>query len=223
MKTKFLMLAAAAGAAAFASPAMAQEAGDIQLKVVATAVLPEGDIESIPFDNVPLPADFDTAANDNVVPTLAVEYFLTDSFSIETIAGTTQHDVDAFAGLPGAEIVSDGLLLPATFTGKFHFDAGGIKPYVGAGGAYFIWLDADPGAGIVPLGVTDVNLSDELGLVLQAGVDVPLGDNGFGLTLDAKRYFIDTTLTVFVDDTLILETEHSLDPWVLSAGVSFTF
>lgn len=224
MKTKSIMLAAAAGAAVFASPAMAQEAGDIQLKVVGTLVAPDGSISDVEVDNVPLPAGTDTAANDNFVPTIAIEYFLADNFSIETIAGTTQHDVDAVSGLPvGTEVVSDALLLPATMTAKVHFDAGGVKPYLGAGGAYFIWLKDDPGAGIVPLGVTDADLSDEFGFVLQAGVDIPVNDSGFGVTFDAKRYFIDTTLEVRAGNALVLETEHKLDPWVVSAGVSYTF
>lgn len=224
MKLRYLLVAAAS-AVAFASPAVAQDrAGDVQVKVLATGVLPDGEIEQVNVDLVGLPAGTDTAASDNYVPTLAVEYFVTNNFSIETIAGTTQHDVDASAGLPvGTEVVSNALLLPATVTAKAHFDVGGIKPYVGAGGAYFIWLSDRPGAGIVPLGATDADLSDEFGFVLQAGVDVPLGDQGFGLTLDAKRYFIDTTLQVRAGNTLVLETEHNLDPWVLSAGVSYRF
>lgn len=227
MKT-LLMLGGAALALA-ATPAMAQDgetdrAGDIQLKVLGTAVLPDGKITDINVNLPGLPATTQTKASDNFVPTIAVEYFLTDNVSIETIAGVTQHDVDATAGLPvGAELVSDALLLPATVTAKYHFDLGGVKPYVGGGVAYFIWLKDDPGAATLPLGVTDTDLSDEFGFALQAGFDVPLGDDGFGLTFDAKRYFIDTTARWFVGNTLAIETEHKLDPWVLSAGVSYRF
>lgn len=221
---KTLFCVATAAMAMMSSPAMAQEAGDIQLKVLGTFVSPDGGIEEVVVDNVGLPAGTDTAANDNFVPTIAIEYFVSENFSIETIAGTTQHDVDAVSGLPaGTEVVSNALLLPATFTAKAHFDLGGVKPYVGAGGAYFIWLRDRAGAGIVPLGATDANLSNELGFVLQAGVDIPVSANGFGVTLDAKRYFIDTTLQVSAGDTLVLETDHRLDPWVLSAGVSYRF
>jgi outer membrane protein len=207
------------------TPAMAQdEAGDIQLKLVATAVLPDGNITQVNVDAVGLPAGTDTKATDNYVPTIVAEYFFSKNFSIETIAGTTQHDVDTISGFPaGTELVSDALLLPATVTAKAHFDAGGVKPYIGAGAAYFIWLGVDPGAAVVPLGVTDTDLSDELGFVLQAGVDVPVGENGFGVTFDAKRYFIDTTAQWFAGNTLVIETEHKLDPWVLSAGVSYRF
>jgi len=227
MKT-FLMLGGAALALA-AQPAMAQgdetdRAGDIQIKVLGTAVLPDGKITDINVNLPGLPADLQTEASDNFVPTLAVEWFVTENVSIETIAGVTQHDVDTTAGLPaGAELVSDALLLPATVTAKYHFDLGGVKPYVGGGVAYFIWLSDKPGAATLPLGVTDTDLSDEFGFALQAGLDVPLGDDGFGLTFDAKRYFIDTTARWYVGNTLAIETEHKLDPWVLSAGVSYRF
>jgi outer membrane protein len=226
MKT-FLMLAGAAMAMA-ATPAMAQDnddrAGDIQVKVLGTAVLPDGKITDINVNLPGLPATTQTKASDNFVPTLAVEYFLTNNVSIETIAGTTQHDVDAVAGLPaGAELVSDALLLPATVTAKVHFDAGGFKPYLGAGVAYFIWLKDDPGAATLPLGVTETNLSDEFGFALQAGFDLPVNDKGLGLTVDVKRYFIDTTARWFVGNTLAIETEHKLDPWVISAGLAYRF
>ena len=222
---KFLTAAACAGLALAATPAMAQDqAGDIQIKVLGTAVLPDGEIDSVNVDLVGLPAGTDTKASDNYVPTIAIEYFVSENFSIETIAGTTQHDVDTVSGFPaGTELVSDALLLPATVTAKAHFDAGGIKPYVGAGVAYFMWLSDKPGAATVPLGVTDTDLSDEFGFVLQAGVDVPVGDQGFGVTLDAKRYFIGTTAQWYAGNTLVIETDHNLDPWVLSAGVSYRF
>ena len=221
---KYHLAIACAGIALATSPLAAQEAGDVQLKVLGTAVLPDGEIDSVNVDLVGLPAGTDTEANDNFVPTIAAEYFVTNNFSIETIAGTSQHDVDAVSGFaPGTELVSDGLLLPATVTAKAHLNAGGIKPYLGAGAAYFIWLDVDPGAAVVPLGVTRTDLSDEFGFVLQAGVDVPVGESGLGLTLDAKRYFIGTTAQWFAGDTLVIETDHNLDPWILSAGVSYRF
>lgn len=219
------LLTACAGIALASSSAMAQDrAGDVQLKLVGTAVLPDGAIDRVNVDAVGVPAGTDTKASDNYVPTLAIEYFFSDTFSIETIAGTTQHDVDAVSGFaPGAELVSDALLLPATVTAKAHFDTGGVKPYVGAGVAYFIWLDAEPGAVTLPLGVTNTDLSDEFGFVLQAGLDIPVGDDGFGVTFDAKRYFIGTTARWNVNDTLVIETDHKLDPWVLSAGLAYRF
>ncbi|WP_394728743.1 OmpW family protein [Altererythrobacter sp. GH1-8] len=223
---KTLLACSFAGLALAASPALAQDEGQVgrlQIKVLGTGVLPDGKITDVNVDIVGLPADTQTQANDNYVPTIAIEYFLNNNFSIETICCFTQHDVDAVSGLPGAELVSNARLIPATFTAKLHFELAGVKPYVGAGPTYFLWVKDKPGAATVPLGVTDTDLSDELGLALQAGVDIPLGNDGFGITFDAKRYFVDTTARWYVDDTLVIETEHKLDPWVLSAGVSYRF
>lgn len=221
---KWLMGSAAIALSMVAAPVMAQaDDARLQVKVLGTGVLPDGKIKRLDTDIVGLPAGTQTAASDNYVPTIAVEYFFAENFSLETICCLTQHDVDATSGLPGAELVSNGKLIPATITAKYHFDAGGIKPYVGAGATYFLWLDADPGAATLPLGVTNTTLSDELGFVLQAGADIPIGKDGFALSLDAKRYFVDTTARWFAGNTLAIETKHELDPWVLSAGVAYRF
>ena len=221
---KRLFAAMLVGTAMLATPAAAQEEqGNIQVKLLGTIVLPDGAISAVNVDTVGLPADTQTEANDNVVPTLALEYFVSDNFSLETICCMTQHDVDAVSGLPGAELVSNAKLIPATVTAKGHVDLGPVKPYVGAGVAYFLWVDVDPGEATLPLGVTETDLSDEFGFVLQAGIDAPLGDSGFGLTLDAKKYWVGTTARWYAGDALAIETEHDLDPWVLSAGVSYRF
>jgi len=214
----------ALGSLAASGTAMAQDrAGSVQVRVFATAVLPDGKITKFETDLVGLPANTQTKANDNVVPTVAAEYFFTNNFSVETICCLTQHDVDGTTGLPGAELVSDAKLIPATFTAKYHFDLGAIKPYIGAGLTYFIFIDEQPGAATIPLGVTDFDLSNEFGVAVQAGVDIPVNDRGLGISLDAKRYFINTTARWFAGDTVAIQTEHRLDPWVLSAGLAYRF
>ena len=211
-----LTLAAGLGAA----PAQAQDT--LRVKLLATAVLPDGKIKKVDILG-PLPATTQTEANNNVVPTVAIEYFFTSNVSLETICCVTQHDVDVSAGpLTGAEAVSNARVVPATFTLKYHLNPEGIDPYVGAGPTYFIWINDAPGADTIPLGVTSQHLSNELGFALQAGVDVPVGDSAF-LSLDAKRYFIDTTASWYAGTAKVIQTKHKLDPWVLSAGVGFRF
>src|SRR5690606_25894185 len=141
-------------------------------------------------DLIGLPAGTQTEANDNVVPTVAAEYFFTPALSVETICCLTQHDVDGTTGLPGAELVSDAKLIPATVTLKYHFNTGGVSPYVGFGPTLFLFLGEDPGAAAVALGADDFELSNELGLALQAGIDIPVNDRGLAVSLDAKHYFI---------------------------------
>ncbi|MFZ1743555.1 MAG: OmpW family outer membrane protein [Pontixanthobacter sp.] len=220
--TAALALALAAG---ISIPAQAQDdKGPLQIKLLGTAVLPDGKITDVRTDLVGLPANTQTKANNNVVPTIAVEYFFNDNFSLETICCVTQHDVDAVSGLPGAELVSDAKLIPATLMLKYHLNTeGGIKPYVGAGAAYFIFFNEKPGATTIGLGVDDFNLTNEFGFALQAGVDIPVNDEGLALSLDAKRYFINTDATWYVAGTPVIETTHKLDPWVLSAGLAYRF
>lgn len=221
---KRMIASAAALLAATATPVYAQDGQrQIQVKVLGSAVLTDGRITRVDRDVVGLPATLQTRSNDNAVPTVAVEYFFSDRISAETICCMTQHDVDAVAGLPGAELVANAKVVPATVTVKYHVPLGAAKPYVGVGPAYFLWLDSKPGAATVPLGVTRQTLSDELGLVVQTGVDVPLNSRGLGLSLDAKRYFINTTARWYAGQTVAIETRHTLDPWVLSAGLAWRF
>ncbi len=44
-----------------------------------------------------------------------------------------------------------------------------------------------------------------------------------GLSFDAKRYFVDTTATFRAGNAVALRSEHELDPWVISAGLSLRF
>lgn len=218
-------LLAASAAFGFAAPAHAGDpAGRVQVKILGTAVLPDGAISEVERDLVPLPAGAQTEADDNFTPTAAVEYFFTPNFSIETIAGVTQHDVTGTGAIAGAALIADANIIPATITAKLHLPTGGgFKPYIGAGPAYFFIFGEDPDAGARALGVTRVNLSEELGFALQAGVDIAIGGSGIGLGLDAKRYFIGTTASFFAGDTLALQTDHELDPWVLSVGLTYRF
>jgi outer membrane protein len=223
-KTLLRTTLAAAAMAAAATPAVAQESqGKWQVKLLATGVLPDGEIDQVNLDLVGLPGNTQTRANDNYVPTAAIEYFFTPSVSLETICCLTQHDVDGTTGIPGAELVSNAKLVPATFTLKYHLNPGGVSPYVGAGPAYFLWLDADPGAAAIAAGADDFDMTDELGLALQAGIDIPVGANGMAVSLDAKRYFVGTTARWYAGGVKVIETEHNLDPWVVSAGVAFRF
>jgi outer membrane protein len=79
------------------------------------------------------------------------------------------------------------------------------------------------GADAAALGATDVDLSDEFGFLLQGGVDIALNQRGLGLSLNAKRYFVGTTATFRAGQTVALQSEHDLNPWVVSAGLAYRF
>ena len=63
---KQILAALLVGSALFAAPAAAQdEKGDVQVKVLGTAVLPDGNITAVNTDIINLPANLQTEANDN--------------------------------------------------------------------------------------------------------------------------------------------------------------
>lgn len=230
MKKIALAAGAALAALAAAAPAHAGNAdGKIQVKLLATGVLPDGDITKV--NNVgllagsPLAANPHTYASDNVVPTLAVEYFLNPNVSLETICCTTKHHVNGAGSLAGTNLVNSIVVIPATLTVKYHLPLGPITPYIGAGPTLFIMADSKPGvSAAAALGATTTKMSSELGVALQAGVDVPLGTSGFGISLDAKKYWVRTNAHwLNAAGTEVLSTRHKLDPWVVSGGVSYRF
>ena len=62
-------------------------------------------------------------------------------------------------------------------------------------------------------------------MAVQAGVDIALNEH-YGLSLDAKKYWVSTEATFYAPTLpggIALQTNHKLDPWVLSAGVSYRF
>ncbi len=220
----------ALGALAIALPLAAHAGapdGRLQVKLLGTAVMPDGGISSVRSTTLTLSAKTDAAASDNYVPTVAIEYFFANNLSVETICCTTAHHVDGAGAIAGVNRLLDNIVIvPATVTLKYHLTGlGPIKPYVGAGPNHFLVLDSKVGAGgKAALSATSGKLKSQLGFALQGGVDILVGDRGFGISIDAKRYFM-KPVAAFYDaaGATLLETRHDLNPWVLSAGLSYRF
>lgn len=223
-------LAALAMAGTFAGAAQADDTTDLghfQVKVLGTAVLASGHVTKVNSDAAGLVASgavTNTKANDNAVPTIALEYFFNKNISVETICCVTGHHVTIGAGAAaGQGAIDDVKIIPATFTAKYHVQLPyGIKPYAGVGPALFIMLSDQPSGFVQSLGVTRTKMSSEFGVALQTGVDVAIG-HGYGLTFDAKKYFVSTNAHFYAGDTEVLSTRNRLDPWVVSGGISYRF
>lgn len=235
MKRPLRLLGAAAGlslAALTATSANAQTAdeglaGHIQAKLFVSVVTPQDKIRQLNDPNDILgPTVVSGARSDvstNVVPTVAIEYFLSNNISVETICCVTAHHVDGAGTLAGAHLVSDAKIIPATFTLKLHMPVGPIKPYVGVGPTYFIFVGENSGSTAQSLGAASAHINDKVGLALQGGVDMALNPKMF-LSVDAKKYFLTTTARWYAaDGTEALNARVRLDPWVISGGIGFRF
>ncbi|MBC2670718.1 OmpW family protein [Novosphingobium piscinae] len=224
---KFAYLAATAAALAFTGTAHAGNAdGKVQVKLLGTGVLVDGKVTQVKGDAARLVATgavTNTDINDNVVPTVAIEYFFTPNVSVETICCVTGHHVTVSSGtLSGVVAIDNVQIIPATFTAKYHLPLGAIKPYLGVGPTLFLMINDRPSTAVRGLGVTRTKLSSELGVAVQAGADVAIG-NGYSLSLDAKKYWVNTDATFYTATGTALQTRHRLNPWVLSAGIAYRF
>lgn len=198
--------------------------GDLDVKILATYVVADGGIGRVKQDEIGLPAGTKSRANDNVTPTIALQYFVTNAISLETIAGLTQHDVDGSGAMGGAELASNVKILPATVTIKYHFGKDGdVRPYLGAGPSYFLFINEKSGATTQQLGADRLKINNTWGAALQAGVDFPINDKGATFSVDAKRYIMRPTATWYADGNSVLKTRQTLDPWLISAGIGFRF
>jgi len=223
MNKLMLTTAAALGALALSGTAHAGNAeGKLQVKLLATGVLPDGKVDTgSPSTGL---TGLDTKANDNVVPTVAIEYFFTPNVSAETICCFTGHHVSVVS--PTATVyehaIDHVLVLPATLTLKYHLPLGVVKPYVGAGVTEFFFIDERRGSDL-PSTITQAKLEDTFGAVLQAGVDVAINDKGLSVSLDAKRYFVRPRSHFYAGTTEVITAKHKLDPWVVSGGIAYRF
>lgn len=155
----------------------------------------------------------DVKVSDYAVPTLGFTYFFTDHVAVEGILGSSRHEIDA-KGPGGSTRVLETWVLPPTVTVQYHFNPKGrVSPYVGAGVNAMVFFSGHDKNGF------DVDLDNAFGYALQAGVDIAVkGD--WAINLDAKKVFVETDADI---NNGALRSSVTLDPWVVSAGVTRRF
>ncbi len=105
---------------------------------------------------------------------------------------------------------------PAVLLATWSFDGlGAFRPYVGAGINYTIVLDSQDGA------ITSLKVKSAFGSVVQAGLDVSLGQR-WGLFLDVKKIFLKTTADGMVGSAPASASVR-IDPLLVHGGVSYRF
>lgn len=203
-----LFLTALAAPAALADDTDTGAAGHFQIRLRGVAVLPDASA-TVYVAGHQLAGS--TSVTNSLIPEVDGTYFFTDNLAVEVIAGTTQHSVhQATAGDIGSV-----WLLPPTANLQYHLDpdASVIRPYVGAGLNYtFFYSPRSP--------LPDIKYEDNFGWDLQAGADFPLGNSPYFLNIDAKKLFLDTTVSAAGG---IVHAHADLNPWLVGAGVGYRF
>lgn len=218
MKTKTLVLTALA-AAAFAAPALAQtddtwrapRAGDWLISARVSNVSSGAD------DAIVTSAGADSGlavdVGDSTMPTLGFTYFLTDHLAVEAILGATKHEIRAQGGATDVAVHETWVLPPVVTLQYRPLTEGRFSPYVGAGVNYMVFFEGEDLNGF------SVDLDDGFGLALQAGADVGL-QGPWSLNVDVKKIWFDTDAEI---NGGALTSDVSLDPWVVSLGLSRRF
>lgn len=147
------------------------------------------------------------SVNNKTIPEVDVSYFFNKNMAVELVLTVPQkHTLSS----KGAEI---GTLkhLPPALLAQYHFDAGGFKPYVGAGINYTRFSSVNLPAGV------DID-RNSWGPALQVGVDIPLGGNMY-LNFDLKKVYIRTDVSA---GGVKLGT-FKVDPVLAGVGLGWRF
>ena len=142
-------------------------------------------------------------------------YFFTDTIAFNATLGFPPTISIYGAGSIGAlPMLGKATYGPTAFTVQWHpVKSGLVRPYVGVGASYMIVFDTQDGA------FTDLEVDNDLGFAFEAGVDFPLSARS-SLFLDAKKALLRPVATgSFQGAPVVGQTR--LDPWALTAGVSF--
>ncbi|WP_394787406.1 OmpW family protein [Rhodoferax sp.] len=145
--------------------------------------------------------------NNKWLPEVDISYFFTPQIATELVLTVPQKQTLSAGGTP----IGSFKHLPPTLTLQYHFDALGVKPYLGAGLNY-----TRISAVNLPAGVSvDRN---SFGPALQAGVDIPLNKN-LSLNLDLKKVYIRTDVAA---NGARIGT-FKIDPVLLGIGLGWRF
>ena len=210
MKSALLALL---GSTMLAAPSLAQDvtgkaAGTILIRARLIDVMPQSTNSSTTIGGT-------VDVTNTVTPEVDFSYFLTDNIAFELIAATSRHSLTAKNTVAGNVPVGSTWVLPPALTAQYHFmPKEKISPYVGAGLNYTFFYSTKPAAGL-----TKLALSNNIGGVLQAGVDIAVGSRTW-VNLDVKQIFLHTDAKI---NGGAIRAKTDLNPTVFGAGIGYRF
>ena len=199
--------------ATLAAPAFAHQQGDIIVRAGAIMVAPN---ES--SDDVLGLGEFQVS--DNTQLGLNFTYMATDNIGIELVAASPfTHEV----ALEGVGVIAEVKQLPPTLLAQYYFgDAGSkFRPYVGAGINFTIFFDTEFNANGEANALSDLDLSNSVGLAAQAGIDYMINDKWL---VNASVMYADISTDVtFKAGTDDVKIKTDIDPLVYMVSIGYVF
>jgi len=156
---------------------------------------------------------------DQFAPEVDASYFFTDNFSVEAIAASTRHVIQARGTALGTIDVGSVYVLPPAVTLQYHFlPHAQFSPYLGAGADASFFYDDSTGSAAV----TKLDLRTAAGPVLEAGVDYNVSGHWF-LNADVKQIFESPNANIGTSLGVNLKAKVALNPLVAGVGVGYAF
>ena len=136
-------------------------------------------------------------------------YMMSSNFGIELLLDTSStHRITS-----GGNDVATARVLPPALIAQYHISpASNVRPYVGAGINYTLFLSEEAVA------VDSIELDDSFGLVVQAGVDVDINSDWY---FNADIKYIDMTTEASVNGGSGFDVD--INPTVIGFGVGTKF
>jgi outer membrane protein len=162
-------------------------------------------------------AGADIKIDSTATAVVEVGYFILPDIAVSVTAGVPPtSDIEASGSLSGAGMMGDVTYGPAALTAHYHgLRLGIFEPYVGGGITYMPVFDSNGAL------VDDLEVDSAFGFVVQAGVDVMLGDR-VGIFLDAKKAILRTDARGNIGGAPV-DADVTLDPLVIHGGLTFRF
>lgn len=213
-----------AGGLAVAGTAVAQSGGVFVGRLGITQIRPD-----VTSGNLTAPAFAGTQADieSNTQPTAGITWFWTDRIAIDLpLAAGFKHEIVGDGAIAGVGKIGEVKALPITLLAQYHFGPANaaLRPYLGIGPTYAKFYKARSTAtltaltGGTPDDPTTLKMDSKLTVTLQAGLGWRF-DRQWGLDLAILKTPLKTRATLSTGQTL----DAKVDPWVISAGVTYRF
>ena len=198
----------------------AYEAGDVVLRAGYTSVSPNDDSSKLTINGDEI--DAYVQVGDDAQLGLTVSYMVSSHWAVELLAATPfTHDISSRElGVKVGEVSH----LPPTLSALWYplSAQSAWQPYLGLGVNYtHFFSESVDGELEGVIGPASMELDDSWGLAAQVGVDYMLNDDWL---LNASVRYIDlSTEAVIQSDTVTVETDVDIDPYVYTLSVGYKF